>query len=179
MPGTTKPDWNAISSSPQLKLEDGARVGVIGCGPSGSFFSYFFLEMAQRINLDINLDIYEPRDFFQPSPKGCNMCGGIISETLVQMLAAEGINLPPQIVQRGIESYTLHTDRGTVSIETPLHEKRIAAVHRGSGPKGTIDSKWGSFDGYLQILALEKGANLYQSKVEQVNFDNGRPKVIT
>ncbi len=178
MSGKSKPDWNAVSSSPQLKLEDGDRVGVIGCGPSGSFFSYFFLEMAQRVNLDINLDIYEPRDFFQPSPKGCNMCGGIVSETLVQMLAAEGINLPPQIVQRGIESYTLHTDRGTVSIETPLHEKRIAAVHRGGGPKGTVDSKWGSFDGYLQILAIEKGANLFQSKVERVLFDNGRPKII-
>ncbi len=82
-------------------------------------------------------------------------------------------------MQRGIESYTLHTDKGTVSIETPLHEKRIAAVHRGSGPKGTIDSKWGSFDGYLQILALEKGANLYQSKVEKVSFDNGRPIIFS
>ena len=106
------------------------------------------------------------------------MCGGIISETLVQMLAAEGIILPPQIIQRGIDSYTLHTDKGTVSIETPLQEKRIGAVHRGCGPRDVKESKWGSFDGFLQVLAVEKGAHLFQEKVEKVNFNNGQPQIV-
>jgi flavin-dependent dehydrogenase len=165
-------------SNGKFKLEDGSRVGIIGGGPAGSFFSYFLLDIADRIGLDINIDIYEPRNFFFPSPMGCNMCGGIISESLVQNLATEGINLPPEIVQRGIDSYTLHTNEGSVEIGTPLQEKRIAAVHRGCGPKDVKETKWGSFDGFLQVLVLEKGANLIQSKVDNVQFQNGLPEII-
>jgi flavin-dependent dehydrogenase len=117
-----------------LRLEDGSRVAVMGSGPAGSFVSYFMLEMAFRAGLEIDVDIFEPRDFSRTAPHGCNMCGGIISETLVQNLAAEGINLPSSVVQRGIDSYMLHMDVGSVRIETPLHEKRIGAVYRGSGP---------------------------------------------
>jgi flavin-dependent dehydrogenase len=166
------------STESHFKLEDGSRIGVIGGGPAGSFFSYFTLDMAERMGTNIKVDIYEPRDFFSPSPKGCNMCGGIISETLVQMLATEGITLPPQIIQRGIDSYALHMDKGSVAIETPLQEKRIGAVHRGCGPRDAKETKWGSFDGYLQILAIEKGANVIQSKVDDILFENGRPQVI-
>ncbi|MFN2124612.1 MAG: hypothetical protein ACK2UP_14030, partial [Candidatus Promineifilaceae bacterium] len=138
-----------------LQLNDGSRVAVIGGGPAGSFFSFFLLDIARRIDLDIHVDIYEPRDFSRPGPIGCNMCGGIISESLVQMLAAEGLILPPTVVQRGIDSYTLHMDVGSVRIDTPVAEKRIAAVTRGPGPRDLKEIKWDSFDGYLQKLAVE------------------------
>lgn len=86
-------------SYPQnYQLSDGARVAVIGGGPAGSFFAYFLLDMAGRIGLDLQVDIYEPRDFTIPGPPGCNMCGGVVSETLVQNLAAEAIHLPSNIV---------------------------------------------------------------------------------
>ena len=164
---------------PELKLGDGSQVAVIGGGPAGSFFSYFLLDTAQRVGLDIQLDVYEPRKFSRVGPAGCNMCGGIISESLVQALAAEGINLPPTVVQRGIDSYVMHMDTGSVHIETPLHEKRIAAVHRGSGPKDTRQIKWNSFDGYLQSLALTKGANLIPQRVAEVSFQDGLPLIKT
>jgi hypothetical protein len=47
-----------------------------------------------------------------------------------QMLATEGINLPPSVVQRGVDSYMLHTDVGDVRIETPLREKRSGSKTR-------------------------------------------------
>ena len=164
---------------PELKLANGSRVAVLGGGPAGSFFSYFLLDTAQRVGLDIQLDIYEPREFSNVGPVGCNMCGGIISESLVQSLAAEGINLPPTVVQRGINSYVMHMDVGSVHIETPLHEKRIAAVHRGSGPKDTRQIKWNSFDGYLQSLAITKGANLIPHRVIDVSFQDHLPLIKT
>jgi flavin-dependent dehydrogenase len=80
-------------SSSSLVLDHGSRVAVIGRGPAGSFFSYFLLEMAERIDLKINVDIYEPRDFDVPGPTGCNMCGGVLYESLVQSLAVDGITL--------------------------------------------------------------------------------------
>ncbi|UCC87987.1 MAG: hypothetical protein JSV81_01455 [Anaerolineales bacterium] len=165
--------------SSSLQLDDGSHVGVIGGGPAGSFFSYFLLDMSERLGIDVQVDIYEPRDFSIPAPGGCNMCGGIISESLVQILAADGINLPPSVVQRGIDSYVLHMDVGSVHIETPLREKRIAAVHRGVGPRGIKEIKWGSFDGYLQGLAVEKGARVLKERVSSIDWEDGRPRVNT
>jgi flavin-dependent dehydrogenase len=162
-----------------LELEDGSRVAVVGGGPAGSFFSTFCIDLAVRAGLDLSLDLYEYRDFSSVGPAGCNMCGGIISETLVQNLAAEGINLPPSVVQRGIDSYVLHMDVGSVGIQTPLQEKRIGAVHRGAGPRDLKTVKWESFDAHLQSLALARGANLVRAKVERIVRGNGRPRVTT
>jgi flavin-dependent dehydrogenase len=163
----------------RLLLTDGSKVGVIGGGPAGSFFSYFLINSAARIGIDLHVDIYEPRDFSGTGPSGCNMCGGIISESLVQMLSAEGIILPPTIVQRGIDAYMLHTDVGSVRIGTPIQEKRIGAVYRGSGPRDIKEIKWGSFDGHVQSLAVEAGANVIQERVSDFSWDNGRPMIKT
>ncbi len=163
-----------------LRLRDGSRVAVIGGGPAGSFFSYFFMQMAGRVGLECPVDIYEGRDFACPGPKGCNMCGGIISESLAQNLAAEGINLPPTVVQRGIDSYVLHMDVGSVRIETPLQEMRIAAVHRGGGPRGMQgELRFRGLDGYLLDLAAASGAQLSRKKVEGLSWDDSRPRIKT
>jgi len=160
-----------------LSLEDKSRVAVIGGGPAGTFFSYFLLAMAERVGMDIQVDIIESRDFSRPAPAGCNMCGGIVSESLVQTLATEGINLPSAVIQRGIDSYVLHMDVGSVKIETPLQEKRIGAVHRGAGPRGIQNHRWDSFDGFLLKLAADKGANIVSGRVEEVRWEEGRPTV--
>ncbi|MHC4504932.1 MAG: NAD(P)/FAD-dependent oxidoreductase, partial [Planctomycetota bacterium] len=103
--------------------------------------------------------------------------GGIISETLVQTLAAEGVSLPDSVVQRGIDSYVLHMDVGTVQIDTPLREQRIAAVHRGGGPRDLKVRRWESFDHHLQKLALDRGANLVCHRVDDVTWNDGRPQI--
>lgn len=162
-----------------LPLQDGSRVAVIGGGPAGTFFSYFLLDMAERYGLDLDVHIYEPRDFRTPGPGGCNMCGGIVSESLVQMLATDGINLGGEVVQRGIDSYVLHMDVGSVGIATPLHEKRIAAVHRGPGPRDLKHLRWESFDGHLLSLAEGRGAKRIAEKVAKVGREEGRPRITT
>ncbi len=167
------------SDSHDLKLVDGSQVAVIGGGPAGSFFSYCLLELANRVGVDIHVEVYEPRDFSRFGPAGCNHCGGIISESLVQILATEGINLPNTVVQRGLDSYVLHMDVGSVKIATPQHEKRIAAIHRGAGPLGTKEADWGSFDGFLQQLSKKRGAQIINDRVKGIRFNNGRPVVET
>jgi CRP-like cAMP-binding protein/flavin-dependent dehydrogenase len=156
-------------SSP-LVLDQGSRVAVIGGGPAGSFFSYFLLDMAERINLKINIDIYEPRDFTHTAPTGCNMCGGVIYESLVQSLAVEGINLPTTVVQRGIECNMLHLDIGSIQIKTQRPEKRIATTFRGAGPRD-LKKYWGvGLDGYLLQTAITKGARHIPHRVTEVNW---------
>lgn len=160
-----------------LMLHEGCRVGVVGGGPAGAFFSYFLLEMAQDVGVDIELDIYEPRDFLQSGPAGCNMCGGIVSESLVQALAAEGIRFGSDIIQRAIDSYSLHMDVGDVSIATPRREKRIASVHRGGGPRGIKEIKSGGLDGHLLSLAISQGANCIRKRVDAITFGDGYPRL--
>ena len=158
-------------------LEDGARIGVIGGGPAGSLFAYFVLAFAGRLDLDVTVDVFEPRDFTKSGPAGCNMCGGIVSESLVQALAIDGIALPSTVVQRGIDSYVLHTDRASVRIDTPLREQRIAALHRGGGPRDITDRRWRGLDAHLLSLANELGARVHQIRVAEVGWDATRPQV--
>ncbi len=167
------------TASSQPTLETGSRVAVIGGGPAGSLFSYFLLSMAERIGIDLKVDVYEPRDFTRLGPMGCNMCGGVVSESMVQLLSAEGIKLPSTVVQRGIDSYVLHMDVGTVRIETPRSEKRIAAVHRGGGPLGFSERRWDSFDAYLLHLASERGATVIRDRVEGIERTNGLTRLRT
>jgi flavin-dependent dehydrogenase len=160
-----------------LALQDGSRIAVVGAGPSGSMFSYFLLNMADSVSLDVKVDLYEPRHFCHRGPAGCNHCGGIVSESLVQRLATEGIALPDDVVQRGLESYTLHMDVGDVEIATPLHERRIAAIYRGNGPRNSEPLDTHSFDGYLQSLAGERGATLVRQLVTGVEKHGERMRV--
>jgi flavin-dependent dehydrogenase len=131
-------------------------------------FSYFLLNMAESVALELKVDLYEPRHFCHRGPAGCNHCGGVVSESLVQRLATEGIALPDDVVQRGLESYTLHMDVGDVEIATPLHESRIAAIYRGNGPRNSEPMATHSFDGYLQQLASDKGARMVRQLVSDV-----------
>lgn len=158
-------------------LQDGSKIAVIGAGPSGSMFSFFFLRMAELAGLHADVDMYEPRQACHRGPSGCNHCGGIVSESLVQRLATEGIMLPDSIVQRGIESYTLHMDVGDVEIATPLMEKRIAAIYRGNGPKTSSPEAVISFDGFLQDLAQEEGATMQRRLVTGIRRDGERMSV--
>lgn len=160
-------------------LQDGSRVGIVGGGPAGSLSGYFLLDIAQRVGLNLDVTIHEWRDFSRAGPGGCNMCGGIVSESLVESLAAEGINLPPTVVRRAIDSYVMHMDVGTVRFDTPLQEMRIAAAHRGAGPRGSQGSEWESFDDFLLTLAKQKGARVVQGRVDGVSWENGRPVVRT
>ncbi len=164
---------------PSLGLTDGSRVAVIGGGPAGSIFSYYVLELADTIGLELAVDLYDPQDFRRPHPTACNMCGGIISETLVQNLATDGINLPPTVIQRGIESYVLHMDGRRARIETPVGEKRIGSVYRGTGPR-KLDhglKTWQSFDGHLQQLACERGARPIRERVTELTWSEGYPQI--
>jgi flavin-dependent dehydrogenase len=167
----------AESVENDFTLQDGSRVAVVGGGPSGSFFSFFLLKMAAAIDLDIEVDIYEPRFFKRCGPGGCNHCGGVVSESLVQILAAEGINLPRTVVQRGIESYQVHMDVGDVTIQSPAGEQRIAALYRGNGPREGEDAPLESFDGYLQGIARERGARVVRELITGVDYEDSCPNL--
>ncbi len=165
----------AYANKGKYDLESGADIAVIGGGPTGSFFSIFALKLAKMVDKELNVTIFEPKDFTRDGPGGCNRCGGIISELLVQNLAVEGINLPDSVVQRGIHSYRLHTTQGRVDIATPAFEKTIATVYRGGGPKGIIGADIESFDHFLLDLAVKEGAVHNPLKIDRIDYRNQKP----
>ena len=149
----------------KLKLQDGSTVAVIGGGPAGSFFTWFLLRYARESGIRIHVDVFEPKNFNSTGPEGCNKCGGIVSESLIQMLSSEGIAIPSNVLRRGIETYTLHVEQGKAVIESPLHEQGIASVFRGMGPLGPLDSKQLSFDNFLLDLCRQNGASVISDAV--------------
>lgn len=165
--------------SSRLPLHDGDRVAVIGGGPAGSFFSFFLLRLAEAVGLHLEVDIFEPRTFNHTGPGGCNHCGGVISESLVQILAVEGITIPPSVIQRGIDSYVIHMDVGSVRLEYLSAEERIAALYRGQGPRGCNGVVGRSFDAHLLGLAIERGARRIPRLVCGVGSVDGVPAVTT
>ena len=149
----------------KIELSDGSNIAVIGGGPSGSFFTYYALQFAERLGIHITIDIYEAKDFGKIGSGGCNHCGGIISESLVQKLSVDGILIPKEVIQRSINSYTLHIELGKAIIQTPSQEHRIASVFRGCGPRGCTRQPERSFDNFLLGLCKKKGANIIRQKV--------------
>jgi hypothetical protein len=87
----------------------------------------------------------------------------------------EGIHLPPTVVQRGINSYILHTGYGEVQINTPAMERTIATVHRGCGQKGLSSDNLETLDSHLLNSAVTSGAKHRPLVVDKVAIENGRP----
>lgn len=163
-----------MSVNSDFVLEDNAHIAVIGGGPSGSLFSIFALKMAKMIGKNINITIFESKKFTRDGPAGCNRCGGVISEHLVQELAVEGITIPVNVIQRGINSYVLHTMKGDIFIENPSAEKRIATVYRGGGPRGRMLAGRESFDNFLLQYAIHHGAQHLPVRIDGIRH-NSKP----
>ena len=166
-----------------MELADESRIAIIGGGPAGSFSAYFILDFAKRIGLkNLLVDIYEPKDFSAIGAKGCNHCGGLVSESMLQNLSMEGIVVPSEVIMNTIDSYIMHTQDGSVLIQLPLVQMRVATVYRGGGPKqgdGPEDSPKTSFDGYLLKLACSHGARHIMERVIRIAWNEGRPQVQT
>ncbi|KAB2832870.1 MAG: hypothetical protein F9K48_09635 [Candidatus Brocadia sp.] len=162
----------------KVTLHNSARVAIIGGGPAGSFFGIFASKLARDMGKTLDLTIYERKSFFTHGATGCNMCAGVISESLVQTLALEGINLPSNVVQWGIESYFFHTLDGSVEIKSSrLRQRGIATVFRGSGPAGSLAKGIQSFDEFLIEKAMEHGVCVNRSFIDKVCMEGDKPKL--
>ncbi|WP_130471303.1 NAD(P)/FAD-dependent oxidoreductase [Candidatus Magnetaquicoccus inordinatus] len=163
-----------------MKLANGSTVAIVGGGPGGTLSAIFLLDLARQLRLQLSIDIYEPKRYNCTGPTGCNMCGGVISESLIQMLAAEGILLPNSVVIDTINAYILHTDQESARIDAPRQEMRIATIFRGAGPKGSehqLPLPWQSFDQFLLQMAIANGARHLPYAVTELSREQGFPVV--
>ena len=153
-----------------LTLANGSKIAVIGAGPAGTFFADLAIHMAQERGLDISVVLFDGKDFTQRGPKGCNLCAGVISETLETRLKERGIALPEEKVQRKINGYYLQGRTGGILLTHPLNKSRITTVFRGNGPRLSREKGNVSFDDHLLEHVRRRGAKVIRRLVKRVEL---------
>lgn len=154
-----------------LSLHSGSRVAIIGGGPAGSFFAYFLHKYSIEKDLELEVTIFDGKNFLLKGPKGCNLCAGVVSENLNLHLKAEGIHLPEDRIIHRIDGYCLHHKNEQLFL-TGEGEKtdRIATVFRGNGPRYSKFSGNISFDDFLLTLAQDYGAAVQHFPVQDITL---------
>lgn len=156
----------------KLHLRDISNIVVIGGGPAGSFFAHFALRLAKQYGLKVIVTILDGRDFIQKGPVGCNMCAGVLSETLIGKMERQGIILPGTRVQQEISGYYFQTQERGIQLHhpTPGHTPRIITVFRGNGPRFSELTTNISFDDFLLKHVASGGVKVTSAVVEEIEL---------
>jgi flavin-dependent dehydrogenase len=109
-------------------LRSGQCVAIIGGGPAGSSCALALRRQAGDLGRDVRVVLFEPKDFHNES----NVCVGVLSPPFGHLLSQLGLTLPPEIVQRRITAYELHTDTAHLTLpERDGAEQQTLVVDRG------------------------------------------------
>ena len=158
----------------KLVLENGSRIVIIGGGPSGSFFANFAYHLARKKGIDISVKIFDRRSFAKSGQSGCNMCAGVISESLCHKLKDADIMMPDSKVQSVIDGYYFQTQDFGLQLHHPQkqHSPHIFTVFRGGGPINGMQNDNVSFDDFLLEHAERHGAEIINATVMEVDIPN-------
>ena len=140
--------------------------------PSGSFFTHFCITTRKEHSRKVDITILDGRDFIQKGPVGCNMCAGVLSETLTNKMECEGIVLPKTRVQQG-NRWLLFTNTGTRHPITPSKTWTQAKNHNGIPRKRPRFSELTtniSFDDFLLKHVASQGAKVLPAIVEEIDL---------
>ncbi len=164
----------AFRSSPQpLRLQNGARIAVIGGGPAGSFFAHHVLREAGCLNRHIEVVIVEKHRTHDLGndclrSRGCNFCAGGISPRLNEILNAHGLIVPDEIIQGRIDHIWIQGQWKNFRVRVP-EGMEMYSVFRGSLP-GRRGGGAPGFDAFLLSEAVKEGARLVHGEVQSLGY---------
>lgn len=151
-----------------LRLYPGARIAIVGGGPSGSFAALHLLRLARQRGMTVEVTIFERKSFGNRGPTGCNKCAGILSTRVMRGLQELGLRIPEALVLARLEGYTLHLAGRAIDIARPDPSRTILSVYRGGGPlHGDLPPEV-SFDDWLLNQACAAGAERIAANVRKI-----------
>ncbi|MFC2168055.1 NAD(P)/FAD-dependent oxidoreductase [Acidobacteriota bacterium] len=166
--------------SKSFSLGDGSRIAIIGGGPAGAFFAHFAQKYAEEMGLNITVTIFDGKDFLQKGPKGCNLCAGVIAESLNVKLRNEGIFLPDKRIINQLEGYFFHAEGRTLHLShTDNKTDRINTVFRGNGPRFSSFPDVISFDDFIMTWAVDMGTQIVPQPVWDIAFPENTADLLT
>jgi len=154
-----------------LALKDGSKIAIIGGGPAGSFFAHFAQKWIAKKGIDVSTTIFDGKDFLQRGPRGCNLCAGVIAESLNEKLKEEGIFLPEERIINRVEGYCLHVNNNYLLLSCAENDKNsIATIFRGNGPRYSTFPEIISFDDFLLSWVQERGTKVIPQPVWEIKL---------
>jgi len=166
-----------------VRLEDGARVAVVGGGPAGTFFAIELLRLARERHRSLQVTIFERKRetgagdaVCSVKREGCNYCAGIISPLMFDKLEQSGLGLPEQVMDGDLDSLIIQGEWKHFVLDVPAG-RRMVVVYRGSRPWGREDRHF-NFDAFLLDKAVEAGAEVVSGDVQGMRHtDSGLVEV--
>lgn len=156
-----------------LTLKNGSKVAIIGGGPAGSFSAYFLNKYSSDLGLELDVRIFDGKDFLSKGPRGCNLCAGVISESLSSALEREGIRLPEERILSRLDGYVMFSGENVLELTGEFGAQgSIATVFRGNGPRYAQFPDSISFDDFLLSLARDYGAEVISKPIADILFAN-------
>ncbi len=151
-----------------VRLHPGARIAIVGGGPSGSFAALHLLRLARQRGMTISVTIFERKSFGRRGPTGCNKCAGILSARVTRGLKELGLRIPEALVLARLEGYILHLADRAIDIARPDPSRTILSVYRGGGPLHGDLPPSVSFDDWLLNEACAAGAEPVAANVRKI-----------
>ncbi len=157
--------------SNNLKLSNGSQVAIIGGGPAGSLCAHFLQKFANLRGVQLEITIFDGKNFLMTGPRGCNLCAGVIGESLNQKLREEGIFLPEKRIINRVDGYCLHMNKESCLLTCRQNKNNsIVTVFRGSGPRFSNFPERISFDDFLLTWAQDKGAKIISFPITKIEL---------
>ena len=145
-------------------LRDGQTVAVIGGGPGGIGCALALKREAARRGTDVHVIVFEGKRF----GAHYNQCAGVLSPPIVSILKEHcGVTLPPELCQREITGYVLHSEQRSVLLSGSEHGGTSLSVRRVE------------FDDFLERCAREHGIEIVQARATDLEFRKNEVVVFT
>ncbi len=137
-------------------LKDGDTVCIFGGGPGGSGCAIALKQEAKKLGKDIRVVIFEQKKFEEH--RQYNQCIGVLSPPLENILRENlGLEFPPDMIQKEIAGYCLHSDNRSLDLNGEEGGKSYAV-------------KRSKFDAFMMSKAIEAGAEIVQNRVTAVEI---------
>lgn len=157
-----------------IVLKDGAKVFILGGGPSGAFFAIHLLREISRTGKKIDVTIIDKRitqtfGTTVAEPRGCNLCAGIISPRLLKEFKNYNIKLPETVICQYFSHIWIHGMWKNFPLKIPYGYHMIS-VFRGTLPVRRPHGIQG-FDAFLLNTAVKRGARLLNAEALEIRYN--------